>query len=525
MLNTPKLNTVNYNPDVLTCLANLSSDEVFTPPQVVNQMLNLLPDELWCDPKARFLDPVCKSGAFLREITKRLDAGLENEIPDKQTRLNHIFRNQVYGIAITDLTALLSRRSVYCSKTANGKYSVCEQFDDAQGNIRFERTEHTWENSRCVFCGASQEEYDRAEDLETHAYQFLHTHDPQELFEMKFDVVVGNPPYQLSDGGYGTSAAPVYHMFVQQAKKLNPRFLTMIIPARWYSGGKGLDAFRSEMLNDNRIRQIVDFPEAIDCFPGVQIKGGVCYFLWNRDNSGQCKVVTSRQGTVVSEMERPLLENNSETFIRYNEAISILKKVQSFQEPSIKHQISPRKPFGLSTTFKGKSIPFNNCITLYQNSGIGYVDATEITNNFDLIGRHKVLIPPLGSGSDSFPHAILGKPFVVTPNSACTETYLVAGAYDNEEEARNLTTYLATRFLRFLVLLNKPTQHATSKVYTFAPIQDFGKPWTDERLYEKYGLSESEISFIESMIRPLELGCAERLLPPKTRGQTDHLRL
>ena len=324
----------NYNPDVLTCLANLSNDEVFTPPALANHILDLLPPELWQNKDARFLDPVCKSGVFLREIAKRLLVGLETQIPNQQERVNHIYKNQLFGISITELTGLLSRRSVYCSKTANGKYSVCDQFTNEQGNLIFKRIEHTWKNGSCTFCGASSEAYNRGEELETYAYQFIHTDRPEAIFKMKFDVIIGNPPYQLGDAGPTKSASPIYNLFVEQAKKLSPRYLSMVIPARWYSGGKGLDEFRNEMLKDNRIRQIVDFPEAIDCFPGVQIKGGVCYFLWDRDNAGDCKVITSRKGESVSAMTRPLLENGCETFIRYNEAISILKKVQALHEPS-----------------------------------------------------------------------------------------------------------------------------------------------------------------------------------------------
>ncbi len=494
----------NYNPDVLTCLANLSNDEVFTPPNLVNQILDLLPPELWQNPNATFLDPVCKSGVFLREIAKRLMIGLEKQIPDTQQRANHIYKNQIFGIAITELTSLLSRRSLYCSKTANGKYSVCETFDTEQGNIIFEHTEHRWHNNKCSFCGASQDVYDREDALENYAYQFIHTDLPEKLFNMKFDVIVGNPPYQLSDEGFGRSASPIYQRFVQQAKKLNPRYLTMIIPARWYSGGKGLDEFRAEMLQDNRLREIHDFPVATDCFAGVQIKGGVCYFLWDRDNTGLCKVTTHKQNSILSSEERPLLEENAETFIRYNEAISILKKVRVFNEPSLKSQISSSKPFGLRTNFHGKTKPFTDAVTLYQNGGIGYVKKEELTSNVNILNFYKVLIPPLGSGSDAFPHPILGKPFVVGPNTACTETYLVAGVFNNEKKATNLAGYLMTQFLRFLVLLNKPAQHATSKVYTFVPLQDFTESWTDEKLYKKYGLTAEEIAFIDSMIRPME---------------------
>jgi len=496
---------INYNPDVLSCLANLSNDEVFTPPRLVNDMLDMLPEELWRDKNATFLDPVSKSGVFLREIAKRLTKGLEEEFPDQQERVNHIFKNQLFGIAITELTSMLSRRSVYCSKYANGKYSVCTEFETEDGNILYDRIEHTWKNGKCTYCGASKSEYDRDESLETHAYQFIHTENPEELFDMRFDVIVGNPPYQLSDSGFGTSAKPIYDKFVLQAKKLKPRYLTMIIPARWYSGGKGLDDFRAEMLEDNRIRQIVDFPEAIDCFPGVQIKGGVCYFLWDRDNPGKCKVVTSRGNEIISEMTRPLLEDGSDTFIRYNESISILRKVKDFDEKVLSKQISSRKPFGLDTTFRGKAKPFKNSIKVYRNGGIGYLDRDKIDKGKEYIEPYKVLIPPLGSGSDSFPHPILGKPFVAEPNTACSETYLVAGTFDDPAHASNFAKYLTTKFLRFLVLLNKPTQHATSKVYKFVPVQDFSETWTDEKLYKKYGITDVEIEFIESMIRPMEL--------------------
>ena len=309
----------NYNPDVLTCLANLSNDEVFTPPSLVNDMLDLLPAELWSNPDAKFLDPVCKSGVFLREMAKRLMKGLEQKIPEKQQRINHIFSRQLHGIAITELTSLLSRRSVYCSKTANGKYSICETFTDEQGNIRYERMQHTWLNGKCTYCSTSQDVYDREDALETYAYNFIHTNKPEKIFDnMKFDVIVGNPPYQLSDGGFGASAKPIYHKFVEQAIKLNPRYISMIIPARWFAGGRvgELTEFREKMLRDKRVRIIHDFQDARDCFPGVEIKGGVNYFLWDRDNEGPCKVYSHKGDAIVSEAVRYLLEEGTTTFIR-----------------------------------------------------------------------------------------------------------------------------------------------------------------------------------------------------------------
>ena len=501
--------TQNYNPDVLTCLANLSNDEVFTPPAVVNKMLDLLPTELWSNPDAKFLDPVSKTGVFLREIAKRLMAGLEEQIPDVQERANHIFGTQLYGLAITELTALMSRRSVYCSKFANGEYSICTAFDDEQGNIRYEPTAHTWQGGRCIYCGASQEVYDRGEALESHAYKFIHTDNPKKLFpDMKFDVIIGNPPYQLNDGsgGNGTSATPIYHKFIQQAIKMNPKYLTMIVPSRWFSGGKGLDEFREEMLNDVRICEIHDFLEASDCFPNVQIKGGVNYFLWDSSHEGNCRVYMHRGDSITSLMERPLLEQHSDYFIRYNEAIEILHKVQKKKEALLINQVSSSKPFGMRSNFDDftPSPTPNSNIALYRYGEMGYISNEQILRNHDLVPKYKVLVSKAGSGSDTFPHQILGKPIITTPNSACTETYIVVGAYDNEEVAKNLASYISTRFFRFMVSLIKNTQNAPKRVYAFVPMQDFTQEWSDEKLYAKYDITEEEIAFIESMIRPME---------------------
>jgi site-specific DNA-methyltransferase (adenine-specific) len=418
----------NYNPDVLTCIANLSSDEVFTPPQLANQILDLLPESIWSDRSTRFLDPGCKSGVFLREIAKRLDKGLETQIPDRQKRINHIFKNQLYGLAITELTSLLSRRSVYCSKTANGRYSVCDAFGDPQGNIRFQRMEHTWENSRCVFCGANEENYKRGAELETHAYQFIHTKNPEEIFKMKFDVIIGNPPYQLSDGGFGRSASPIYNRFVEQAKKLNPRYLTMIIPSRWFGGGKGLDEFRAKMLNDNHIRKIVDFEDSSEVFPGVSVAGGICYFLWEQNSTGPCEIVNMHNGIQAISIRNL---NEFDTFIRHSQAVPIVRKVLAKDETCMHEQVSSYKPFGLRTFVKPQK---TGDIILHWQKGEGPYRRKEITVGVEMIDQWKVISSRSGHEHAGDPSTdgtrrVLAKIEVLPPGTICTETYLVIGSY------------------------------------------------------------------------------------------------
>lgn len=500
-----------YNPDVLTCLANLSNDEVFTPPNIANQMLDLLPAEIWRDKNATFLDPACKSGVFLREIAKRLMTGLEKQIPDQQKRIDHIFTRQLFGIAITDMTALLSRRSLYCSKKANGKYSICEGFDSPEGNILFGRVIHVWDGERCKYCGANIHEYDRDESLETHAYQFIHTDDPLGLFDdkekskMKFDVIVGNPPYQLSDGGAQASASPIYHLFVEQAKKLKPRFLTMIIPSRWFAGGKGLNEFRKSMLTDRRMVSLVDFHDAADCFPGVEIKGGVCYFLWDDHHNGDCEVTSVVAGKMLSPMKRDI--GKYDVFVRFNESISILEKIQKKQETPVSSIISPRKPFGFPTNFDGiSSKETTGSIKIYAQKNIGWIKRDKVTVNNNWIDAHKVLLSKAYNGGYTYPHQIINAPVLADTPSCCTETYLVCGPFKRRSEAKNFGEYVKTKFFRFMVSLRKVSQDNPSDRFDYVPLLDMNQLWTDELLYKRYHFTQAEIEFIEKMIRPMDNG-------------------
>jgi site-specific DNA-methyltransferase (adenine-specific) len=506
----------NRNPDVLTCIANLSNDEVFTPPEFANRMLDTLAERwaanndganLWGDSTVRFLDPCTKSGVFLREITSRLTKGLAAEMPDLQFRVNHILTKQVFGIGITQLTSLLARRSVYCSKHAKGAHSITNALSLDEGNIWFERVEHSWQKDKCIYCGASKKSLDRGEKRETHAYAFIHTEDVKSwmatLFgvDMQFDVIIGNPPYQLEDGGFGTSAAPIYHLFVEQALALDPRYAVFVTPSRWMAGGKGLDKYRERMLTDRHVRRIVDFPKLYEAFPAVKIRGGISYFLWDRDNSGPCEVQTIWDGQPTG----PAVERYLDAYdvlVRRNEAVPILEKVRARGEPTLDGRVSSRKPFGLATNFRGRSTKagLRKPVRLFENQRTGWVSRNEITVNADWIDEWKVLMTRVQGTSASVETKFLSRPIVAGPGTACTETYLVAGHFDTEREANLYAEYLRSRFVRFLVSLRKPSQDAARGVYAFVPDLPPTEAWNDAKLYARYGLSSDEIAFIESQV-------------------------
>ena len=504
------------NPDVLSCIANLSNDEVFTPPELANRMLDMVAEawaadhsgaNIWADSTVRFLDPVTKSGIFLREITSRLTTGLAAEIPILEERINHILTKQVCGIAITHLTGLLARRSVYCSKHANGKHSIASGFDNEAGNIWFDRLEHTWVGGKCIYCRASEKILDRGEGFETHAYAFIHTDDIKtrisELFggDMQFDVIIGNPPYQLDDGGYGTSAAPIYQLFVEKALDLDPHYAVFVTPSRWMAGGKGLHKYRERMLSDKRLRNIVDYPKLYEVFPGVKIRGGISYFLWDRDYEGPCEVQTVWDGQPTG----PAVARHLDAYdilVRRNEAVPILDKVRAKGEPTLDARVSSQKPFGLRTFFHGKSDPkrLNDSVKLFGSQRISYVERSEIPTNVDWIDKWKVLMTRVQGTSAAIETKFLSKPIIAGPGTACTETYLVAGHFATELEAMRYAMYLRTRFVRFLVSLRKSTQDAARGVYSFVPDLPLKEEWTDAKLYNRYGLTEDEITFIESQI-------------------------
>ena len=579
-----------YVPDVLDCLANLSSDEVFTPPHVVNQMLDMLPQEVFMSKETTFLDPCSKTGVFLREITKRLlsyqvpdylelsneielltkeaiqnavrngkldlndedyeekaravgDAAIKNSPKalrynaferELQDALDHILTKQVFGIAITELTANLSRRSLYCSKNAAGKYSVsADAFGNVEeGNIRFVPMKHTWKNGNCIFCGASVSNLDRPDDYESHAYEFIHRDNLEDIFMgFQFTVVCGNPPYQLNlgnEGGNSAKAQAIYHQFINQAIRLNPRYLIMITPSRWMTRTQAgvTDSWVDKMLAGNHFIEIQDFENASECFPGVEIKGGVNYFSYSENYNGPCKYVyhDTKTGEAI-ETSMYLDSYGAGVVVRDPKAKAIVDTIVNCDgryylndDTNFSGLVSPadyftKKPV-LTSNWDGFVLNQDvvHPIKCYLNKaihkvGFGYVSKNDIPKNHDSIGLNKVYLPAAGgSGNDM---QVLGYPFYGEPDSICSQTYRVIG-YDpvkhnfTKEECENIISYIKTKFFRYLVSIKKKTQNGPRGVYQFVPLQDFSKPWTDEELYAKYNLTQEEIDFIESMIKPME---------------------
>lgn len=514
------------NPDVLTCIANLSNDEVFTPPEFANRMLDTLAEawatshdgaNLWADKTVKFLDPCTKSGVFLREITRRLTEGLADEIPDLKARVNHILTQQVFGIGITHLTSLLARRSVYCSKHADGEHSIAKTFTSDAGNIWFERLEHTWAETKCIYCGAPRTIFDREEGLETHVYAFIHTDDIKtriaELFggDMQFDVIIGNPPYQMTGGAGGSSDSSIYHLFVEQAMRLDPRFLSMVIPSRWLAGGRGMDDFRKSMLTGGHLSHLVDYTKMSTAFPGVDFEGGVGYFLWNREYQGECAYTLFQGEEQLPTVKRKL--GAHDIFVRDHIAVGILEKVLKHGEDSIAEILTNREPFKLESNFRGfHKSPGRGDIAIHYTDkgrrGVGYIARGEIVKNADLIDKWKVLVPKAYGERGAIPAMVLGRPIIASAPSVCTGSYLFFYA-ETATEAESICSYCTTKFFRLLVSLRKITQDAFRPMYSWVPQQAWDRKWTDADLYKKYRLTKDEIAFIEKMIRPMTFNDGE----------------
>lgn len=496
-----------YKPDVLSCLADLSNDEVFTPPEVANKMLDMLPQELFRSPDTKFLDPACKSGVFLREIAKRLIAGLADKIPNLEERCDWIFKNQLYGIAITELTSLLARRSVYCSKYPNSPFSIAH-FDNVEGNIVYHKVKHTWDHGKCIYCGTSENgdlnDISR-EGMESHAYEFIHTLHPEEIFNMKFDVIISNPPYHLETKGAGKQAKPIYNLFFEQAKKLHPRYISMIIPSRWFSGGMGLDAFRDEMMHDRHLRTMVDYTNAKDCFPSQSLSGGACYFLWNRDDEGDCAFTNIRDSNIDTEIRRL---DEFPVLVRYNKAISIIKKVENKQDGYLKDIISSLMPFGLSTNYRGKKTRSSEDeLALQASDGVTYIKPNEILKGQEYVSKYKILVSKTSAehagepGKDGMFRVIPTSMRVMEPGEVCTHSYFLIGCFDNKDYAEHLLNYLETKFTRYLMLLSMSGFGLSKLAFNFVPMQDFSEDWNDEKLFNKYLLADDEIELINSTIK------------------------
>jgi hypothetical protein len=513
------------NPDVLSCIANLSNDEVFTPPEFANRMLDTLAEgwaashngaDIWADPTVTFLDPCTKSGVFLREITQRLIDGLATHIPDLEARVEHILTKQVYGIAITQITSLLARRSLYCSKLAKGSHSIAKTFASDAGNIWFERLQHTWDVDKCRYCGAGKSVFNRAEGLESHAYAFIHADNIKNhignMFggKMQFDVIIGNPPYQLNDGGgSGSSASPLYNKFIEQAKQLEPRFLSMVIPSKWFSGGKGLDDFRTTMLSDKRIRIVHDFPNSREAFNSVDIAGGVMFFLWNRDSLGSCEV-TTHFGSQELTVQRDLDEH--EVFVRDNRVLEIIRKIGLKTKESFSTLVSARRPFDIDSAHESDK---NGDLYLYTSSGDGKIKSEYVKKGRENIQKWKVLLSKTssehaGQTDKAGTKRVLSRIEIMKPGSVCTESYLMIGPFTDQFEATNAASYLRTKFLRFLVSSILLTQNITRSSFVFVPKHAFDKTVTDTELYALYELTETEIEFIEKTIKPMTTTVSEK---------------
>lgn len=473
-----------------------------------------MPDRVWRDPSLKWLDPCTKSGVFLYHVAQRLMEGLKSEIPDYKDRLEHIYRNMLYGIAISELTGLIARRTLYqCKDASLGAYSIIK-FNNPEGNIRFPEAQCEWKNGRCIHCGLSQKNARVAGEREAHIHPFLHM-DLSEIFgedNMQVNIIMGNPPYQMQDSGYGKSSSPLYHRFVDRAKAIEPELLTFVIPARWYAGGKGLDGFRQGMLSDPQISLLADYPRSGDVFPDVDIAGGVCSFVRDKHHQGDCLVIPN--GKTKRATLRRL--DAHEVFVRDSKDVEILEKVQVMAKKrgwgSMDRVVRPRNFYGLQAHKLPSSVSdvprSQETILLITKDGDKYIPKDAISKNLDTIDYWKVTVSRTssehaGESDKQGLRNVISKPRVIPPGSACTETYLIVDLFRQHEPSGRMLGYVKTKIFRFLLSLCTPTQDITRRCFEFVPVLPLDRNWTDEILYDLFELDSTDIKHIESKIKPI----------------------
>lgn len=521
--------------DILETITNVGNDEVFTPRKTCDMILDSLPEEVWHNPNYKWLNPATKNGIFEREIAIRLDRGLKDIIPDEETRKKHILQNMIFAIGQTKFTANVARRTLYYCSQANRKcdgikasdghyvngYAIGNGtwFDDEEGNIKTPKSEHAFEkNGKCKFCGVqSDSKYNSSDQREHYAYEFIHygkfelERHLQDLFfkgdrTMKFDVIIGNPPYQLSTNDSGIQAAPIYQKFVLNAISLEPKFISMIIPSRWFTGGIGLDEFRTSFLNDMHVQLLHDFPKSRDCFPTVDIAGGVCFFLWDSTYNGNTKVI-SQTGDKTTIRVRKM--NDFDIFVRDNIGVDIITKVSNKSTDFLNNFVYSISPFNLPTNTRGEEKPFSGSVKLISSKGESYIDAEEIKKGKELIAKYKVTIGQLNPDRGGVNNALDGKSNVTTkikiygPGEVFTATYLLLGAFDTLQEAKFFESFIKTKFVRYLIFSTLSSMHITKDNFRFVPLLKFDHAYSDTELNSYFELNGEEIDLINSLIREM----------------------
>lgn len=522
--------------DILETINNVGNDEVFTPRKVVDRMLDSLPEEVWHNPDYRWLNPASKTGIFEREIAIRLDEGLRDIIPDVEIRRKHILQDMIFSIGQTKFTANVARRTLYYCCQANrpcdgimedghyvNGYAIGNGtwFDDAEGNVKTPCSDHMLRKGKCIYCGISEKsKYLDANQREKYSYDFIHCGPGDELQtylanrffkgdkSVKFDVIIGNPPYQLNDGGglNGSSAKPIYQLFVENAISIKPKYICMIIPAKWYSGGKGLDKFREHMLTCQHMSHLIDYDNFKLVFPTVELAGGVCYFLWNSDYINNVCLITNVSDKCENTEKRAL--NQFPVFIRNNCAVNIVDKIVSQYASFLNEKVSARLPFNITTTYKPKKQGIPCFFT--QKDGVKFVDQNDVIDKERVLDKWKFLIPkaPIAGQTDfSKPIGFYydGNTVIAKPGECCSESWLVAGAFNTKQEAEYFKSYIFTKIVRFLILQTVVSQNMTRKNFIFVPdLINYNRVYDDSYLRKKWKITDAEWSLIESKIRNIE---------------------